>query len=136
MRTERGFTLIELLVVIVIIGVLMSAIMMNSMIARDKARISACKATLDTVKKGMQIIITEKNEYPDAGSIGSYADIMNLMKDDVNLSPKITCEEPFVYTTNDNRSSYRLQTLVHYAGSAGAGVQIILEDGAISDKPL
>jgi prepilin-type N-terminal cleavage/methylation domain-containing protein len=131
-----GFTLIELLIVIVIIGIIMSAAMMNSIIARDKARIAGCKATMDTVKKGLEAYMTDNSMYPAQGDISSYNDIITLMKENVDLTPKITCEEPFTYTANAARNSYHLETRVHYLGGSGGGVKIILEDGVLTDEPI
>jgi type II secretion system protein G len=136
-NSNAGFTLIELLVVIVIIGILMSAIMMNSMIARDKARIGACKATMETVRKAMDLYMTDNGVYPDQSEINSYNDIINIMKSDINLTPEITCEEPFVYTSSNEQKTYRLETRVHYVGgSSGGGVKILLDNGAMREEPI
>jgi len=131
---SAGFTLIELMVVLTIVAIIMSFAMMNSVIARDKARISACKATMETVKKGMEAYIADNSKYPDQGTINSYNDVILVMKDIVDLTPKITCEEPFVYTSAEK--SYRLETQVHYIGSASGGVRIILENGDMTEEPM
>jgi general secretion pathway protein G len=135
-HSNKGFTIIELLVVLVIIGILMTMALMNSMIARDKARIAGCEATMETVKKAMGLYITDKSVYPAQSEISSYNDIIGLMKENIDLTPNITCEEPFVYITTAQRTTYTLQTQVHYIGSSVGGVKIILTDGEITEKPI
>lgn len=131
-----GFTLIEIMIVVLIIGILMATAMMNSMIAKDRARVAACKATMETVKKGMETYITEHATYPEQGMINSYQNIITVLNEEVNLTDKITCEEPFIYTTSPSGTTYRLETQVHYIGASSHGVRIIIDNGSITEQPL
>ncbi len=117
-----------------IIALISSFIMMNSIVARDKTRITACKATMETVKKGMEAYVTDNSKYPEQETIKSYIDIIAVMKDIVTLSTKTTCEEPFVYTSAEK--TYRLETQVHYLGVKNGGVKIILVDGEMSEESI
>ncbi|MFO0718476.1 MAG: prepilin-type N-terminal cleavage/methylation domain-containing protein [Candidatus Paceibacterota bacterium] len=62
---KKGFTLIELLVVIAIIGLLSSVVLASLQTARIKARDSAVKSQLDSVKKAAALYYSEHENYGD-----------------------------------------------------------------------
>ena len=62
--SKKGFTLIELIIVIAIIGVLTALIMPNFMAGRIRARDSAKKADLRSLKQALQMYYNDYQTYP------------------------------------------------------------------------
>lgn len=61
---QRGYTIIEILVVISIIAFLFGIIGIVALKAREKARISKCKAIINKAKMGLDMYRTVWREYP------------------------------------------------------------------------
>lgn len=70
---KKGFTLIELLVVIAIIGILSSVVLASLNIAREKAKDSAIKSDMETIRVQAELYYGDNgNSYgPDSGSCAS-----------------------------------------------------------------
>lgn len=63
-RSARGFSLLELTLVLVILGVLMAVAAVNVLGQGDKAKITATKATLATIKNAVEQYYLETSAYP------------------------------------------------------------------------
>ena len=63
-KAKKGFTLIELIIVIAIIGILTALIMPNFMAGRIRARDSAKKADLRSLKQALQMYYNDYQTYP------------------------------------------------------------------------
>lgn len=65
---KKGFTLIELIIVIAIIGVLTALIMPNFMAGRIRARDTAKKSDLRSLKQALQMYYNDYQVYPHVGA--------------------------------------------------------------------
>ena len=81
MRNQKGFTLIELLIVIVIIGILAAVAIPRFQGVSDKAKISAAKAEMTTVRSliGMYQAENDTSAYPAAADAATHAALVTLL---------------------------------------------------------
>jgi general secretion pathway protein G len=63
-RARRGFSLLELTLVLVILGVLMAVAAVNVLGQGEKAKITATRATLATIKNAITQYHLEQSAYP------------------------------------------------------------------------
>ena len=63
-RFSVGFTLIELLVAIAIIGILSTLATVAFTSAREKAKITRAQADISSIKKAIQMLAKDTNEWP------------------------------------------------------------------------
>ena len=63
-KKDRGFTLVELMIVIVIIGILAAIAIPRFIGAQDRARISAAKAQLNSVRQALALYEMDHSAYP------------------------------------------------------------------------
>lgn len=70
-NNKKGFTLIELLVVIAIIGLLSTLAVVSLNSARQKARDSRRMSDMKQISTAMEMIYTDTNSYPVAGTCGN-----------------------------------------------------------------
>ncbi|HOC92867.1 MAG TPA: prepilin-type N-terminal cleavage/methylation domain-containing protein [bacterium] len=131
---QTGFTLIELLIVLAIIGILSAASIMSYMMARDKARVAACKMTLEAVKKGMEDYVSSFNQYPDDGGVASFLDLKEALKDSVEFMPNQSCDDAVDYESDG--MWYRLEARVYWTAGAQGGTTLILETGNLTEEPF
>jgi prepilin-type N-terminal cleavage/methylation domain-containing protein len=92
-RSRKGFTLIELLAVILIIGILAVYLLPKIPEAIDKAEVTACKANMAEINKGLILYRdTYKGIPPDSGVRFFAALIYKGVWDDTDASAKkLTC---------------------------------------------
>lgn len=64
-KTNAGFSLVEILVVVAILGILSSIVVMKMTGQTDKARITATRTTIDSVKAGIDRYEMELGKYPE-----------------------------------------------------------------------
>ncbi len=133
-KRQSGFTLIELMMVVAIIGILSAASIMSYMMARDKARVAACKMTLEAVKKGMEDYVSSFNRYPEDGGVDSFFDLKEELKDSVEFMPNQTCDDAIEYEADG--MWYRLETRVFWTAGAQGGTTLILESGELTEEPF
>ena len=67
-KKDQGFTLVELMIVIVIIGILAAIAIPRFIGAQDRARISAAKAQLNSVRQALALYEMDHSAYPPDGS--------------------------------------------------------------------
>ena len=81
MRNQKGFTLIELLIVIVIIGILAAVAIPRFQGVSDKAKISAAKAEMVTIRNliGMYQAENDTSAYPAAADVADHAALVTLL---------------------------------------------------------
>ncbi len=65
MRDERGFTLIELTVVILIMSILVGIALASFAFSTAKAKSTACKANLRTIRSTLEVYKSQAGKYPD-----------------------------------------------------------------------
>ncbi len=63
-RAARGFSLLEIMLVVAIIGILMGAVAWNLAGQAEKAKISATKVTMRTIKGALTTYSVEHSAYP------------------------------------------------------------------------
>lgn len=124
----------ELMIVIAIIGILSVAGTMTFIIARDKARVSACMITMDSIMDGLELYVSDYTLYPDSSEITTLADAREVLEGSIDFSTQTTCEDPLNYTTTG--TAYRMETTVHFTGAPGLGVKIIIENGELREEEL
>jgi len=120
---DAGFTLVELMIVIAIIGILAAAAVFSYQRTRDKARIGACIATMDSIKTGMESYYTENNTYPP-GPYSSLDDLAQELATFVNIKPEGTTCQWSSYEADANGAYYQLVMSVRK--STGTDVFITL----------
>ncbi|MFC1629380.1 prepilin-type N-terminal cleavage/methylation domain-containing protein [Gemmatimonadota bacterium] len=81
MRNQKGFTLIELLIVIVIIGILAAVAIPRFQGVSDKAKISAARTELATVRNLITMYQAENDTsaYPAEGDAADHAALVALL---------------------------------------------------------
>ena len=127
---SKGFTLIELMIVVAIISILSAAAAMSFTRARDTARIGACKASVDGLRKGLEDYITENPGYPEG--IGSYEELMEELKDHITANNHdMICD--FESYNSDDGSTYELVSKV--IRSSGDPIRLTATPEGITEEP-
>jgi len=106
-KRDEGFTLIELLVVIVILGILSAIVIPNITGFRNTASVETAKASLQTIRLGIESYNISNDEYPSSdiakdGWSGSVLDdyIDSGKIDDSNIE--------YVYTAPTDSDGYKV----------------------------
>ncbi len=84
MRRDSGFTLMELLVVLAIIGVLASIVLASLQSARDKAQNTYTVISIKQVINALEIIYSERGDYPASTDLVQPTSIVSLSSDTPN----------------------------------------------------
>jgi len=124
MTQKKGFTLIELLVVVAIIGLLstLSIVALNT--ARAKARDARRVSDVKQIQTALELYYNDKGGYP-ADTTALQPTYMGTVPtaptpyDNPSGSSTCTSANTYVYTPQDNNSSY---TLTYCLGAATGGL--------------
>jgi prepilin-type N-terminal cleavage/methylation domain-containing protein len=94
MRDERGFTLIEMTVVVLIMSILVGIALASFVFSTAKAKSTACKANLRTIKTSLEVYKSQAGKYPD--------DLEDLVPDYIQTDTDIRCPETGLVYEYDN----------------------------------
>ncbi len=104
-----GFTLIELLVTITIIGILSSIAIYGLSATREKAQDTSHLSSIRDVQLALEAYKSVNNIYPDAGTQGGNAYIVNLAPNFITklpVSPVQSASAGFQYAVSSDKKTY------------------------------
>jgi prepilin-type N-terminal cleavage/methylation domain-containing protein len=90
---RAGFTLIEMLAVIMIIGILAVFLLPRITDAIDEAKVTACRANMGEIYKGLMLYKTRLDRVPDKSGVKFFAEVVNkdILEYTKAAAKKLTC---------------------------------------------
>ena len=101
------------MIVVSIISLLVAAATFSAMRALDRSRVKACVATMQNIRKGLELYQTEESHYPDTPDV---FDMLDQIKPHLDLNVASSSCKFQSYSTDGNAETFEMETTVNISG--------------------